>query len=201
MRRGTNKKPDSGKSVGSIRLISGQWRGRKLPVLDRDGLRPTTDRTKETLFNWLMNDIRDSRCLDLFAGSGSLGLEALSRYARHVTFVELDKGAADQIRNNLRALQVPTEQAEVIFADACQTVTRLQHSYDVIFLDPPFGKGLLNPVIEALSQSGLVHPGSLIYIEHEPGESLSTMPNHWTCIKDKATKGFCYRLFEVQEKV
>ena len=89
---------------GSIRLISGQWKGRKLPVLDAEGLRPTTDRVKETLFNWLAAEIRDAHCLDLFAGSGSLGFEALSRYAAHVTMVEFNRSVAQQLIKNLNTL-------------------------------------------------------------------------------------------------
>ena len=104
------------RAPGSVRLISGRWKGRKLPVRDVEGLRPTTDRVKETLFNWLATDIRDSRCLDLFAGSGSLGFEALSRYASHVMMVEMDKGAAQQLAKNLQTLQ--SQQARIIQQDA-----------------------------------------------------------------------------------
>ena len=99
-----NKSPAPQGKSGFVRIISGQWKGRKLPVKDVEGLRPTTDRVKETIFNWLAPHVRGVRCLDLFAGSGGLGLEALSRYAEQVTLVEMVKGAADQIRKNLTAL-------------------------------------------------------------------------------------------------
>ena len=96
--------PSAGRA-GMIRLISGQWRGRKLPVHDVDGLRPTTDRVKETLFNWLAAEVRASRCLDVFAGSGSLGFEALSRYASYVMMIEKEPKAARQLQLNLQKQQ------------------------------------------------------------------------------------------------
>ncbi len=103
-RNGPSKSPAQQGKSGFVRIISGQWRGRKLPVRDVEGLRPTTDRVKETIFNWLAPHVRGTRCLDLFAGSGGLGLEALSRYAEQVTLIEMDKGAADQIKKNLTTL-------------------------------------------------------------------------------------------------
>lgn len=102
--------------AGVVRIISGQWKGRKLPVRDVEGLRPTTDRVKETIFNWLAPHVRGTRCLDLFAGSGGLGLEALSRYAEQVTLIEMDRGAADQLKKNLTTLG--SSQGQVIQADA-----------------------------------------------------------------------------------
>ncbi|MGL5584420.1 MAG: 16S rRNA (guanine(966)-N(2))-methyltransferase RsmD, partial [Plesiomonas sp.] len=92
------------KSSGQIRIISGQWRGRKLPVPDSPGLRPTTDRVRETLFNWLAPVLHGARCLDCFAGSGALGLEALSRYADHVVLLEFERHVADTLQKNVRDL-------------------------------------------------------------------------------------------------
>lgn len=120
---------------GEIRIIAGQWRGRKLPVLDKEGLRPTTDRIKETVFNWLMPYILDSRCLDCFAGSGSLGIEALSRQAKYVQFFELDKQVAKQLEANLIRLQ--TQSGKVQQGDSLQYLKEGNQDapYELVFLD------------------------------------------------------------------
>ena len=137
---------------GFIRLISGKWRGRKLVVKDKEGLRPTTDRTKETLFNWLMHDIRDANCLDCFSGSGSLSFEALSRYAQSATLLEQDKSIAEQLRENLKILKV--DNARVVETDSIhylqQTATQ---AFDIVFIDPPFYKNLVQPCCSALEKN------------------------------------------------
>jgi 16S rRNA (guanine966-N2)-methyltransferase len=99
--------------VNSVRVIAGRWRGRRLPVLNSDGLRPTTDRVRETVFNWLMHDMAGAHCLDLFAGTGALGFESLSRGADHLCFVEVNRRVADQLRQNI-ALMDAAERSEVI---------------------------------------------------------------------------------------
>ena len=149
-RNSPSKSPAPQGRAGVVRIISGQWKGRKLPVRDVDGLRPTTDRVKETIFNWLAPHVRGARCLDLFAGSGGLGLEALSRYAEKVTLVEMDKGAADQLRKNLAALG--SQQGEVIQADAVSWLQGPATPFDLVFLDPPFRRELLPQVCELLEQ-------------------------------------------------
>lgn len=125
-------------SMGQIRIIGGQWRGRKLPVRDSEGLRPTTDRVRETLFNWLMPVIRDANCLDCFAGSGALGIEALSRYAASATLIELDKHNARQLSENLAQLKI--HNAQVINANTLTYLANSGTPFDVVFLDPPFIK-------------------------------------------------------------
>lgn len=197
MRRDVKK---TNKPMGSIRVISGQYRGRKLPVLNADGLRPTTDRTKETLFNWLMNDVRDSHCLDLFAGSASLGIEALSRHAANVTFVEMNKDASAQINQNLNLLKVPTDRFSVLQGDATQVVTQLKAQFDIVFLDPPFHKNLLPEIINLLAQLSLVRDGSLLYIECELEHANYTVPQSWQRIKESQTKQLSYRLYQVVDK-
>ena len=121
---------------GQIRIIGGLWRGRKLPVLNSEGLRPTTDRIKETLFNWLMFDVNERRCLDLFAGSGSLGFEALSRGASQVVMVEKDHQVAQQLSQNLARL--PQAPATVVNTDAMRYLASSATPFDLVFLDPPF---------------------------------------------------------------
>ena len=181
---------------GAIRIISGQWRGRKLPVLDAQGLRPTTDRNKETLFNWLMPVIANSHCLDAFAGSGGLGFEALSRYAAAVTFIELDKKVANNLQNNLFMLQVPVQKAQLIRGDSIKVLQQLTEPYDVIFLDPPFQQNLLEPSIEKIVAASLLRPKGLIYIECEGQGADYAVPDNWSCIKEKKSSQIISRLYQ-----
>ncbi|GMM69761.1 16S rRNA (guanine(966)-N(2))-methyltransferase RsmD [Alteromonas sp. MTD1] len=187
-----------GNSVGQIRIIGGQWRGRKLPVLNAEGLRPTTDRNKETLFNWLMPYLSDARCLDVFAGSGGLGLEALSRYASHCDFVELDKQASAQLKENLRTLKInDTATAVVHNTDALRAIESFANSkFDIVFVDPPFGKGLVAPTLKALAQC--VDKDSVIYLEHESTLETPPLPANWRITKEKRTSALVYMLIEIE---
>ena len=194
MKRGVKHKSPS---LGSIRIISGQWRGRKLPVLDAQGLRPTTDRTKETLFNWLIGEINQVTCLDMFAGSGGLGFEALSRGATSVTFMEQQVGTAQQLINNCQLLGVSSSQAAVIKGDAIKGCQSLNKPFDLIFIDPPFHNGLVDMSIEALVFNQLIQSGTLIYIEHEKGITLQSLPKTWQCVKEKHTSQVSYALYRV----
>jgi 16S rRNA (guanine966-N2)-methyltransferase len=179
---------------GFIRLISGQWRGKKLPVKDKQGLRPTTDRTKETLFNWLMHDIRDAHCLDCFSGSGSLGFEALSRYSQSCTFLELDKQVSKQLQNNLNILKI--DNAKVIQIDALHYLKQpADKQYDVVFVDPPFNLGLVQPCIEQLESQGYLNRDALIYVEAEISLTTLQIPNNWSLLKDKTSGQVRYQLF------
>ena len=134
------KKMQVQNAKGEVRIIAGLWRGRKLPVLNAEGLRPTGDRVKETLFNWLMPYIVDSHCLDCFAGSGSLGFEALSRQAKQVTFLELDKTVANQLKKNLQTLKTTNEQAQVINQNSLEFLKQVQNQphFDVVFFGSTF---------------------------------------------------------------
>ncbi|MDO6567998.1 16S rRNA (guanine(966)-N(2))-methyltransferase RsmD [Alteromonas sp. 1_MG-2023] len=204
--------------AGHIRIISGQWRGRKLPVLDTEGLRPTTDRNKETLFNWLMPYLNEARCLDVFAGSGGLGLEALSRYALSCDFVELDKSANAQLKKNLAMLTANNAQAanvEAANTKAANTkaANKKDHSvhqgdalailptlsgknFDIIFVDPPFNKGLIEPTLSAIEANKLLSNDGVLYVEHEANLAPITLPNHWQIIKEKRTSALCYYLIK-----
>ncbi|WP_409439815.1 16S rRNA (guanine(966)-N(2))-methyltransferase RsmD [Psychromonas sp. GE-S-Ul-11] len=186
------KKPNSD---GFIRLISGQWRGKKLPVKDKQGLRPTTDRTKETLFNWLMHDIREANCLDCFSGSGSLGFEALSRYCQFCTFLELDKQVATQLQNNISTLKA--QNAEVIQGDSLGYLAQAaKRQYDVVFIDPPFNLGLAQPCIQQLEEQGYLANNSLIYVEVESTLTNLEFPANWTQLKEKSAGQVRYQLFK-----
>lgn len=192
-RNPTNSHSDSPRKGGFVRIISGQWRGRKLPVKEVDGLRPTTDRVKETIFNWLAADVRDSRCLDLFAGSGALGLEALSRFAKHVTFIELDKSAALQIKNNLATLSAT--QGQLLQMDAVSFLQGPATPFDLVFLDPPFRRDLLPQVCQLLEERGWLADNALIYLEREKEMADLSLPSHWQCLKDKQAGQVCYQLY------
>lgn len=179
---------------GFIRLISGQWRGKKLPVKDKQGLRPTTDRTKETLFNWLMHDIRDANCLDCFSGSGSLGFEALSRYAKYCTFLELDKQVAAQLQVNLNTLNI--KNAQIIQANSLQYLTQpATTQYNVVFIDPPFHQGLVQPCMDHLQAQGYLADQALIYVEVEMQLSDLNVPQNWALLKEKSTGQVRYQLY------
>ena len=162
MRKQSNKK------TGELRLIAGQWRGRKLPILTSEGLRPTTDRVRETLFNWLQFDIQGAQVVDLFAGSGSLGFEAASRGAQQVTLIEMDKAAARQLNQNVSRLSAP--QINVIQQSALDWLKAesTQHTkLDIVFIDPPFNKSLVSPTLGALKRGEWLHSDSLVYVESE----------------------------------
>jgi 16S rRNA (guanine966-N2)-methyltransferase len=179
---------------GFIRIISGKWRGKKLPVQDKEGLRPTTDRTKETLFNWLMQDIRDANCLDCFSGSGSLAFEALSRYAKNVTLLEKDKQVASQLGENLKTLKV--NNATLIETDSIfylqQTASQ---KFDIVFIDPPFFNGLLQPCCNALEKNAFLAEKALIYIEKEMLSDDFSAPTNWQLLKEKSTAQVSYQLY------
>lgn len=186
------KKPQSA-PLGQIRIIGGKWRGRKLPVRDSEGLRPTTDRIKETLFNWLMPVIRDARCLDCFAGSGALGFEALSRFAQTVTFIELDKQNAQLLAENKTRLQA--DNASVVNNNTLNILNQSGAPFDVVFIDPPFRKGLLNETIQLLEKNQWLAEESWVYIESEAESPLTDIPANWQLHREKIVGQVAYRLF------
>jgi 16S rRNA (guanine966-N2)-methyltransferase len=179
---------------GFIRIISGQWRGKKLPVQDKEGLRPTTDRTKETLFNWLMHDIRDANCLDCFSGSGSLAFEALSRYAQSVTLLEKDKQVAKQLADNLKTLNVSN--ASLIETDAIHYLQQTaKQKFDIVFIDPPFFNGLVQPCCDALENNDYLADNALLYIEKETQLDSFEAPKNWQLLKENSTAQVSYQLY------
>ncbi|MCE7609702.1 16S rRNA (guanine(966)-N(2))-methyltransferase RsmD [Vibrio fluvialis] len=179
---------------GQVRIISGLWRGRKLPVHDAEGLRPTTDRVKETLFNWLAQDIPHAKCLDLFAGSGGLGFEAASRQAEKVTMLEMNPQAFAQLKTNIAALKAST--IEAINTDTLAYLNQPGQGYDVVFIDPPFRQGLLQQTVQLLEQNGWLAPNAMIYIESEKELPLTELPECWQLYREKIAGQVCYRLFE-----
>jgi 16S rRNA (guanine966-N2)-methyltransferase len=165
------------KRPGYVRIIGGRWRGRRIAVPELPGLRPTPDRVRETLFNWLAPVIAGSRCLDLFAGTGALGLEAASRGARRVVLVESDRVAAERLCE-VAALLAP-ESCEVVQADALAWLRSAPQPFDIVFLDPPFGAGMLEPAMQALASGGWLAPGARIYLEAPAEQHVPPLPAGW----------------------
>jgi len=185
-----------GKQGGSrkLRVIGGEWRGRVLTFPDHPGIRPTPDRVRETLFNWLQPTIHGARCLDLFAGSGALGLEALSRGAAHVDFVERDRKSGQAIQEHLKLLK--SDRGIVHLRDGLRLLDQLELSdYQLIFLDPPFGKGLLQQVVARLEKSEL-HPALQLYIEVERDMGEVSLPQRWQVVRSGEAGQVRYLLAE-----
>lgn len=191
------KQSDKNTKTGHIRIIAGQHRGRKLPVLIADGLRPTTDRVKETVFNWLMPYVQDANCLDCFAGSGGLGFEAMSRGAESLTLVELNKAAAQQLKDNKALLKI--DNIQVVQQNALDFLQTNQQSFSLVFIDPPFRKGLAQQAAELLSIKGL-DEDALIYVEMEADTNAQVMPSHWQLLKEKVAGQVVYRLYQNSAK-
>ncbi|MGH1462568.1 MAG: 16S rRNA (guanine(966)-N(2))-methyltransferase RsmD [Neptuniibacter sp.] len=180
-----------------LRIIGGQWRGRKLEFMAVDGLRPTPDRVRETLFNWLQPYLPGARCLDLFSGSGALGLEALSRGAESATFVDLQALTTRQLQNNLHLLKAQT--AEVVQADVLQWLesrqTDMEARYDMVFMDPPFRKDLVAPCSQLLESRNILADNAIIYVETESELTDPDVPENWKEHRSKTAGQVNYRLY------
>lgn len=159
-----------------VRIIGGAWRSRRIRFAGRPGLRPTPDRVRETLFNWLGQDLEGRECLDLFAGSGALGFEAASRGARRVVMVERDAAAVGALQTNRGLLSAAA--VEVVRADALEFIRHHRARYDVVFLDPPFADDCWPQLLELLPQC--LKPGALVYCER--AEALEAGPG-WEIVK------------------
>jgi len=180
-----------------LRIIGGRHRGRRLRFPAGVAIRPTPDRVRETLFNWLQPRIVDSRVLDLFAGSGALGLEALSRGAAWVSFVEQDRRAAAAIESVAREWQEGA--ADVACADALAWLGRSAGTapFDIVFLDPPYDSALLSAAAAALASGKLLAPDARVYVEHRAHEPLPALPDGWQNIRDGRAGEVGYHLFSI----
>jgi 16S rRNA (guanine966-N2)-methyltransferase len=159
----------------SLRVIGGEYRSRKLQFADVPGLRPTSDRIRETLFNWLAPVIAGAHCLDAFAGSGALGIEALSRGAGHVDFIEADRAAADAIAANLRLLQCT--RASLLHTDVLAFLQAPpRQRYDIVWCDPPFGTSLLEQALAALLAQDWLSEEALVYVESPREQHIALGP-------------------------
>ena len=176
-----------------LRIIGGQWRGRKLTFHAAPGLRPTTDRIRETLFNWLAPFLHDARCADLFAGSGALGLEALSRGASSCDFVDTNPGALADIGENL-ALLAARDRGRCTKAAAGDFIASANEPYDIVFVDPPFAAGLAGATLALLASSEQLAPDALVYLETAKDEPQPPLPDGWSVFREKQSGGVSYRL-------
>jgi 16S rRNA (guanine966-N2)-methyltransferase len=177
---------------GQVRIIGGAWRGRRLRFVQVDGLRPTPDRVRETLFNWLQSIIPGARCLDLFAGSGALGFEALSRGAAQVVWIERHALAVGHLVENLSVLGATG--GSVVRADVLAWLRGPARPFDVVFVDPPFDRKLLAPVCSALEKEGWLKPGAYVYLESEAGSCQLALPDNWEIVRHKRAGQVDYRL-------
>lgn len=189
----------TGRKANTVRIIGGQWRSRRLAFPDVPGLRPTPDRVRETLFNWLQNDIHGARCLDLYAGSGALGFEALSRGARVAVLVEQNHQAVQQLQSSARLLN--TEQAAIISAPAMQYVQHCRDSFDIVFIDPPFPLNEWQAMVNALEGSACLAPTAIIYIESPAAGAPWTVPTHWQLTKSGTAGDVRHHLYRRQAKL
>jgi 16S rRNA (guanine966-N2)-methyltransferase len=162
---------------GKVRIIAGRLRGSRIVVPDRPGLRPTPDRVRETLFNWLAPVIEGARCLDLFAGTGALGIEALSRGAASCTFVESDRELARRIEDDIARLVAGAARVVATYAGSMLAGASPQR-FDVVFLDPPFPANLWEAIAARLERDGWLAEGAWIYVE-SPAEARIALPATW----------------------
>lgn len=175
---------------GHVRIIAGHLRGSKLPVPERPGLRPSSDRVRETLFNWLQPALRGARVLDLFAGTGALGIEAASRGAADVVLVERDPGLAEGLRATVARLKAGAVRVEA--ADALAWLARpAAPRFDLAFVDPPFGAGLHVPALAALAP--WLAPGALVYVE-DAADATPSWPRDWTVHREGRTRDVRFTL-------
>jgi len=177
----------------SFRIIAGQWRSRKLNFHPVKDLRPTTDRIRETIFNWLMPVINGTECLDLFAGSGALGFEAASRGAYHVDLVEQHNKVFVSLKQNISLLAA--ENVSAINDDAMHYITTTDSRYDIIFLDPPYRLQLLDKCAGLINESAILKSGAHVYVEH-PQQQIFNAPDDWRCARTKTAGNVVYELYQ-----
>ena len=188
------KRWKTGKSQpGRLRIVAGKWRSRLLDIADVPGLRPTSERIRETLFNWLSPRLHGARCLDLFAGTGALGLEALSRGAAEAVFVEQSARAVRTLQSNIAMLDA--EGASVKQADAFAYLeSRPAPPFDIVFLDPPFAADSLDELCRLLQQQDLLANDALVYLEQDRSRPEVELPEQWRLLKNKTAGNVRYML-------
>lgn len=183
-----------GKGAGQLRIIAGEWRGTKLPIADLPGLRPTSDRVRETVFNWLNVYVPGAHVLDCFSGTGALSLEAISRGAASAVMLEKAGLAAQTLKANLATLK--SDKGQVFNTDSQQWLSKkATQRFDLVFLDPPFRMGLLKTTCELLESNGYLNENTLIYIEAEKELSPLPIPANWQPLKSKTAGQVSFTLW------
>jgi 16S rRNA (guanine966-N2)-methyltransferase len=178
---------------GSVRIIGGEWRGRRLPVPAVDAVRPSPDRVRETLFNWLQNVVPGRACLDLFGGTGILGFEAASRGARAVTIVDRHPDVVSRLQAARDTLDTGTK-VRIVGAEALDWLSECDEQFDVVFLDPPFHQDLVTIASVHLEQRRLLCPCAHVYIEIE-ADTQPQVPSHWRALRSKRSGHVGYHLY------
>jgi len=196
-RRTSRGRNDSGSPSGRLRIVAGKWRSRLLPVADELGLRPTPERIRESLFNWLASTIEGSRCLDLFAGTGALGFEALSRGAGEVVFVDNSARAAALLKASTKMLDA--RDARIHEVDAISYLQGDHKPFDIVFLDPPFTADLLGDLCRLLDEGRWLAEGARVYLEQARERPWPGLPDGWTIINDKTAGQVRYALVTVKD--
>ena len=192
---GKKTAPSASHAPNRLRIIGGRWRGSRIVFPPLAAIRPSPDRVRETLFNWLQQPIVGARCLDLFAGSGALGLEALSRGAAHVTFVDREPQIGRHLSQTLERLG--SRDATVVVEDALRFLSRPAQLFDIVFLDPPFDSGVLDQAGSRLQ--GWLTPGAYIYVECPADRSLATLPVQWRVQRTKRAGQVGYHLLRASD--
>jgi len=187
----------AGRGQQTLRIIGGQWRGRKFQFPAVEHLRPTPDRVRETIFNWLMPYIEGARCLDLFSGSGALGLEALSRGASEVCFVDTSKKVIENLRQICKT--VNTDRASFYQGSAESYLKNEPQAFDIIFLDPPYDLDLIPETASLLQTAAWLKPGAWIYLEHDGRLDLNKLPMQWQVYRDKVAGQVHYSLYQLAD--
>ncbi|QCI24687.1 16S rRNA (guanine(966)-N(2))-methyltransferase RsmD [Buchnera aphidicola (Rhopalosiphum padi)] len=181
------------KKNGKVHIIAGKLKGKKIFIKNNLNIRPTTNRIRETLFNWLSVYIKNARCLDCFAGSGSLGIEAVSRDAKFVTLLEIEKKTVLSLKDNIKRLNISN--LEIIHTNTLDWLKKNKQPYDIIFIDPPYNQKLVDQTLFLLEKKKWMKKKSLIYIEKEKNHSFVISKN-WTLYKKKTTNRIsCYLYF------
>lgn len=184
------------KKQATTRIIGGSLKGSKLPYKQNKSIRPTESKTKETLFNWLLNDLQGKVCLDMFAGTGSLGIEALSRGAEKVVFVEKQKILSDKLKGNLKRLDVYVY-SHVLHANAFSVdFDNLPYKFDILFLDPPFRENLIQRSLDLIEKANILSPKGLIYLECEKELQLGQLTKNFNLLKEAKGGQTQYCLYE-----
>ena len=189
------RKSDNKSQPGRLRIVAGNWRSRLLEIADVPGLRPTSARIRETVFNWLAPRIDGARCLDLFAGTGALGLEALSRGATACDFVEKSSKAAKTLRRNIASLEA---KSATVFEGSAEKFLEQPGAtkYEIVFLDPPFAAAMLADLCRLLEASEVLAEGARIYVEEDRNQPMFDMPDGWQVLKSKESGNVRYSLLE-----
>ena len=189
------RKSDNKSQPGRLRIVAGNWRSRLLEIADVPGLRPTSARIRETVFNWLAPRIDGARCLDLFAGTGALGLEALSRGATACDFVEKSSKAAKTLRRNIASLEA---KSATVFEGSAEKFLEQPGAtkYEIVFLDPPFAAAMLADLCRLLEASEVLAGGARIYVEEDRNQPMFDMPDGWQVLKSKESGNVRYSLLE-----